>query len=565
MPTKQDSEGARDLNIRRRFRHFLRYRQITRVFLKHGLGYLIQRVGMEKYVPFPSRYKVQKCERESDYCMADKLTHALMELGPTFVKFGQVLSTRADILSPSFIAELERLQDKVSPVSIDEIKEQIAREIGPVEEVFAYFDPQPLAAASIGQVHRATLKTGEQVIIKVQRPNIEAQVKNDLEIFNSLAHIIEKRFPEAARIGLVNIIEDYSKMMRLELDYDREAKNTDRMRHSFAKDGSVVIPAVYWDYTTPRVLTEEFIEGIKLSDLDTIEARGWSRNKISQIGTQAFLSQVLMHGFFQADPHPGNILVLAEDKIAFIDFGQTGSLTERRLIILGQFLHGIGSKNVDKAMSALFDLGIIKDGINLDDFEGELTDMVERIYSSNMGGIDINVLRQEILSLTYRYQLNLPSYLTSLMKALITLDGVGKKLDPNFNLSAAMEPIIKKSFAQSLHSDELYKKMQRGYYRDIKPLLGLPNNFNNLVKVASRGDLEISHNIVLKKHLEDKFTQLANRISASLIIAGGLISTSLLLQGSEHPSAYLNDVLIGTTILISLLGVYAFLISGRRS
>lgn len=553
------------MSIRRRLRHFLRYRQIARVFLKHGLGYLIRRSGMEKYVPWHSRITVQTCEREADNCLADKLTHALMELGPTFVKFGQVLSTRADILSPAFIAELELLQDKVSPVPVEQIKEQIAREIGAVEEVFAYFDPEPLAAASIGQVHRAALKTGEEVIVKVQRPNIEAQVHNDLEIFNDLARIIEKRYPEAARIGLVQIVDDYSKMMRLELDYDREAKNTDRMKKSFAEDTSVMIPTVFWDYTTPKVLTEEFIAGIKLSDLDALTERGWSRNKISQLGTHAFLTQVLVHGFFQADPHPGNILVLAEDKIAFIDFGETGSLTENRLVKLGQFLHGIGSKNIDKAMSALYDLGIIKDGINLDDFEGDLTDVVERIYSSTMGGIDVNVLRQEILSLTYRYQLNLPSYLTSLMKALITLDGVGKKLDPKFNLSEAMEPIIQKSFEQSIKPNGLYKKVQRGFYRDIKPLTTLPNNINNLIKVASKGDLEMSHHVALNKHLEEKFTQLANRISASMIIAGGLISTSLLMLGSDHLSGYINNVLIATTILISLLGVYAFLISGRRS
>jgi len=372
------------LNIRQKIRHIRRYRQITRVFLKHGLGYLIHRMGMEKYVPIPTLYSLQKCEREPDNCLADKLTHAFMELGPTFVKLGQVLSTRADILSPGFIAELERLQDKVSPVPIEQIKEQIAREIGPVDQIFADFNPVPLAAASIGQVHRATLKTGEQVIIKVQRPNIEALVENDLEIFINLARIMEKRSPEAARIGILDIVEDYGRMIRLELDYDREAKNAERMRHNFAKDSSVVIPRVFWDYTTTRVLTEEYIEGVKLSDLTTIEARGWSRNKISQLGTQAFLTQVMVHGFFQADPHPGNILVLAEDKIAFIDFGETGSLTENRLAKLGQFLQGIDKKNTGKAMNALYDLGILNDRINLDDFEGEFNDVVERIYSSNM-------------------------------------------------------------------------------------------------------------------------------------------------------------------------------------
>src|SRR5665647_329225 len=204
-------EGAKKMSIRRRFRHFLRYRQITRVFLKHGLGYLVHRLGMQRFVPLPALYSLQKCEREPDYCLADKLTHALMELGPTFVKLGQVLSTRADILSPAFIEELEKLQDNVIPVSIEQIKEQIAAEIGPVEQIFADFNPVPLAAASIGQVHRATLKTGEQVIVKVQRPDIEAQVENDLEIFMELARFIEKRSPEAARIGLLDLIEEYGR------------------------------------------------------------------------------------------------------------------------------------------------------------------------------------------------------------------------------------------------------------------------------------------------------------------------------------------------------------------
>lgn len=551
--------------VRRHIRHFIRYRQIARVLAKHGLGYLIQRMGMQKYVPLPALYSVGTCQLESDYCMADKLTHALMELGPTFVKFGQMLSTRSDILSPEFVAELERLQDKVAPVPVDQIKAVIADEIGPVEEVFAFFDPEPLAAASIGQVHRAVLKSGEQVIVKVQRPNIYAQVENDLEIFDSLARMIEKRWAEAARIGLVRIVEEYSKTMRLELDYNREAKNTDRMRHAFTSDESVVIPRIYWDYTTPRVLTEEYIEGVKLSDIATIDARGWDRAKISELGTRSFLAQVLLHGFFQADPHPGNILILGEDKISFIDFGQMGSLTERRLVNIGQFLQGVGAKNTDKAISALYDMGIIPDNVNLDDLEGEFADLLERLYSSTLGEIDLNMLRLEIMDLTYRYQLNLPSYLTSLMKALITLDGVGKKLDPHFNLSAATEPLVRQAFEKRMQPGEVFETIKRGYYREVKPLLSFPKNINHLVKATGQGDLEMSNNLGLKKHLEDKLTQLVNRISASLIIAGGLVSTSLLMLAAEHPPVFLNNMLIGIAVFISAVGLYAFLFSGPRS
>lgn len=552
------------MSIRRRIRHFLRYRQITRVFLKHGLGYLVHRTGMQRYVSLPALYSLQKCEREPDYCLADKLTHALMELGPTFVKLGQVLSTRADILSPAFIEELEKLQDNVIPVSIEQIKEQIAAEIGPVEQIFADFNPVPLAAASIGQVHRAKLKTGEQVIVKVQRPAIEAQVENDLEIFMELARFIEKRSPEAARIGLLDLIEEYGRMIRPELDYDREAKNTDRVKRNFAQDDSVIIPQVFWEYTTRRILTEEYIDGVKLGDISAIEARGWSRNKISQLGTQAFLTQVMVHGFFQADPHQGNILIVDEDKIAFIDFGEMGSLTENRLITLGQFLQGIDQKNVDQAMSALNDLGIMNDRINLDDFEGEFADVVERIYSSKMGGIDMNLLRKEILSLTYRYKLRLPSYFSALMKALITLEGVGRKLDPTFNISEATETVIHRMLTEKSKPDEIKKRLRRGFYREMKPLLSFPRNLNNLVKEASQGELEILHNVELTKHLNEKVDKLANRLSSSLIVAGGLISTSVLLVGSQHSLAHLNDMLIFTGIGISLIGLYSLYSSIRH-
>lgn len=496
--------------------------------------------------------------------MADKLTNALMELGPTFIKFGQLLSTRSDILSPAFIEELEKLQDKVTAFPIDQVKAQIAAEIGPVEEVFAIFNPVPLAAASIGQVHRASLKSGEEVIVKVQRPNIENLVEDDLEILTELASLAEKHSPDARQIGLQAMIEDYAKILRLELDYEREAKNTDRMRVNFAADSSVVIPRIYWEYSTRKVLTEEYIDGVKLSDLDTIDARGWNRNKISRLGTQAFLTQVMMHGFFQADPHPGNILVLNEDKIAFIDFGQIGLLTEKRLTNLGRLLLGIEKKDLDSAMSALYDMGILNDRVDLDSFEADFSDLAERVYSSNMGNIDADRLRREMMDIAYRYQLRLPNYLTALLKALITVDGVGKKLDPNFNFSEVAGPLIREMFQERVKPEGIYRSLRRNYYREIRPLFTFPRNLNHLIKVAGQGELEVSHKHELKKNFEAKITQISNRISASLIIAGGLVSTSLLLVAGDHPVAHLNNVLMATSGFAVLMGLYAFLISGRR-
>ena len=261
------------------------------------------------------------------------------------------------------------------------------------------------------------------------------------------------------------LVEDYAKVLRLELDYDREAKNTERMRLNFAADDSVVIPRVYEEYSTRRVLTEEFIDGVKLDDFETIEARGWNRRKISRLGTRAFLTQVMMHGFFQADPHPGNIMVLSEDKIAFIDFGAIGLLTERRLTSLGKLLMGIEKKDLDKAMSALYDMGILNDQVDLDSFEADFSDLVERVYLSSMGDIDTDRLRREMMEIAYRYQLRLPNYLTALMRALITVDGVGKKLDPNFNFSEVAGPIIRDMYLERIKPEGIYRSLRSNYYK----------------------------------------------------------------------------------------------------
>ncbi|MEN6351565.1 MAG: AarF/UbiB family protein, partial [Syntrophomonas sp.] len=289
------------------FRHIRRRQQIVGVLVKNGFGYMIQRLGLDNLTPLSNRPTLINIQREPDRLLAVKLRQAFIELGPTFIKLGQVLSTRTDLLPPVYIEQLELLQDKVPAIRYEQVVKQLVHELGHPDEIFAKFNPEPLAAASIGQVHMARLKSGDLVIVKIQRPGIEKIVQNDLEIILALARLAERRSLEARRIGLVAMIEEFARMFLRELDYAREARNTERVYNNFAGDRRVVIPRVYWEYTTEKVLTEEHLSGVKLSDLDEIEKRGWNRRKISQLGTEAFLSQIMLHGFFQADPHPGNI------------------------------------------------------------------------------------------------------------------------------------------------------------------------------------------------------------------------------------------------------------------
>jgi ubiquinone biosynthesis protein len=501
----------------------------------------------------------------AEYLLADNLRQAMVELGPTFIKLGQMLSTRPDMLPPPYIEALETLQDKVEPLPYELVLKQLINEIGHPELVFEEFDPQPLAAASIGQVHRARLKSGEEVIIKIQRPGIEKKVESDLEILKRLARISEKRSNEARRIGIAAMIEEYSRLLLRELDYAREARNTERVYNNFKDDTRVVIPQVYWEYTTPRVLTQEFIAGVKLSDIEEIDRRGWSRRKISRLGTEVFLSQILLHGFFQADPHPGNMLVVDEDKIAFIDFGEIGYLTERRLIYLGELLLSLNKGDIYKAMATLQDIGIIDKLTDTDDFYEDFVDLVKNVSSTSIGNLDMRKIRKDYLELAYRYQLRMPAYLTALMKALITVEGVGKKLDPDFNFSEVARPLAMKVYTERMKPANAYKYFQGKYYQDVRPLRKIPSHLNALLNTAEEGRLTINMKIEFTGKTNRKLTQLASRVSASLIITGVLIGSALIIQTNHSAEvekyAYLGVIGFGMALILLVV----FFLASLRS
>lgn len=554
------------MSIRQSIRHIRRRQHIVGVLLKNGLGYLVQRFGLSNQAPVARRGELVNCRREPDEMLAYRLREAFVELGPTFIKLGQVLSTRPDLLPPVYIEQLERLQDKVRPMSYKEVEKQLIREIGNPQEVFPEFDPEPLAAASIGQVHRAVLSCGAQVIVKIQRPNIERVVEDDLQIILGLARLSERRSQEARRLGVYAMIEDYAKMFRRELDYAREARSTERMYHNFKGDERVRIPRVYWDYTTPRVLTEEYIEGVKINDIEGMKQRGWDVRKISQLGTESFLAQIILHGFFQADPHPGNILVLSETEIAFIDFGEIGTLADNRLVIIGELLVGISKQNMDRAMAALSDMGITDNMVGAwDDFQEDFEDLVKSATTGGLGNLDMNRLRKELMELSYKYQLKMPAYLTSLMKALITVEGVGKKLDPGYDFMEAAKPLANQVYQERLKPGNFYKYINRKYYRDIRPLGAIPVHLNTLLKNAATGQTQIKMLVDLSEKSYHRMSQLVSRLSVSLIITGGLIGSALIIQTS-HPTILQQYAVMGIAGFgLALLALVVFIFAAMKS
>lgn len=553
------------MNSRWQLKYIRRRREIVGTFARHGLGYFMQRFGLGDRTVYPVGQMGASRPKKNQYLLAVNLREAFVELGPTFVKLGQLLSTRPDIMPPAFIEELEKLQDKVARIPHEELIKVLDQELGPLDQIFADFNPEPLAAASIGQVHRGRLVTGEEVIVKVQRPGIEAKVRNDLEILKGLARISENRSAEARQLGILAMVEDYAKTLLRELDYEREARNTERVYKNFANDNRVVIPKVYRQYSSPRVLIEEFIPGIKLSDIEAIEAHGWSRRKISALGTEAFLSQIMLHGFFQADPHPGNILVLDEDHISFIDFGEIGYLSDLRLTYVGQLLVAINNNNPFNAMSVLRNMGILDNMDDSEDFSEDFADLVESLYSTSMGGLDMMRMRTEIMDLTYRYKLRMPSYLTSLMKALITVEGVGKKLDPSFNFSEVAAPLAKKIYKERLKPENISKYIQAKYHKDIEPLREMPGNLNRVFRNTADNRLVLNLQMDLSPRLSRKMTQLVSRLSFSLIIAGALIGSAMIIQ-ANHTAQVERFAFLGVIgFAIGLASLLLFFLGSLRS
>ncbi len=402
------------------------------------------------------------------------------------------------------------------------------------------------------------------MIVKVQRPGIETKVRNDFEILKGLARISEHQSAEAQRLGILAMVEDYRRTLLRELDYEREARNTERVYKNFADDPRVIIPRVFKEYSSPRVLVQEYIEGIKLSNIEEIDKKGLDRRKISALGTEAFLSQILLHGFFQADPHPGNIFVVDDEHIAFIDFGEIGYLSDLRLAYVGEMMLAVTKNDPYRAMSVMRDMGILNQLQDSEDFSESFAELVESLYTGSIGNLDIKRMRSEIMEFAFRYHLKMPSYLTSLLKALITVEGLGKILDPDFDFSQVASPLAQKVYRERLKPSNLGKFLRSRYYKEVEPLKVIPANINRLLQDTADGRLTLHLDLSMSPELYRKTAQMVSRLSFSLIISGTLIGSAMIIQANHSAQierfAFLGIIGFG----IALISMVAFFMGSLK-
>jgi ubiquinone biosynthesis protein len=516
------------------YRRFRRYRQIINVLVKHGFGGLLELLRLRR---ISARRRPLPADLVSP--RAKRLRLALEELGPTFIKVGQMLSTRSDIVPADIFHELQKLQDQVPPVEAEEIISEVELELeSPVSTIFEHFDETPVAAASIGQVHRARLKTGEEVVVKVQRPNIRRVIDEDIGILRTIAGLAERHLPDAELYNPVGTVDEFAKLIRRELDYTLEGRNMERFAHNFADDDTVYIPRVYWELTTGRVLTMERIEGVKVSQIEDLRRAGFDPERIAVRGAEVYLKQIFIHRFFHGDPHPGNIFVMPGEVIGFMDFGIVGSLSPQMARHFDNLLMAIARKDTDRITLGLLRISVIDEEANMDDMKADIAELVDRYYGISLNQFEVSELVREVSEISVKHRIRMNRQLSLLGKVLAGVEGVGRQLDPDFNIAPLIEPFAVRLIAQRFSPKEVLGRASR-LVRDYGDLMAiLPQDLQIVLDKAKDGKLRIEFKHVGLENIVPELERSTSRLSFAMIIAAIVVGSALIMQSDIGPSLF---------------------------
>jgi ubiquinone biosynthesis protein len=538
---------------RPRTRKIGRLSEIAQVAVRHGFGYFFERHKLTDLLPWTARV-----EASPDLAAGSErgrhLREMLDELGPTFVKFGQLLSTRPDVVPPDIVAELRSLQDDVTPFPFAQVREVIEAELGlTLEQAFLEFGESPIAAASIGQVHRAILPNGDAVVVKVQRPNAPRQIESDLALLYQAARLIRERVRALDFIDVNDLVDEFARFIRQELDYKLEARHADTFRRNFADSDTVVVPKVYWDYCDSRMLTLEYLEGVQLADLDLETTPLESRRELAYRVTDAWMEMIFRHGFFHADPHPANVLVLDRGRIGLVDFGLVGKLTDEDMARLTRLFIDAATENVDALPRRLAELGVRYPKEREDEFAAELRELFYRYYGASLAEIDpIQVIR-EGFALIYSMNLRLPTRFVLLDKAIATLGSVGVELYPAFNVFEVARPYARELMLERFSPGRVAARAQKRGRELYEIANELPYQVHDVLQEIRDGQIEVGF---VHKGLDEfmhKLDVIFNRLVIALVVAGGLLGSSLIgILATDGPQIF----------GIHFLSVFGFIMSG---
>ncbi|RKD34652.1 ABC1 kinase family protein [Thermohalobacter berrensis] len=548
--------------IERSYKNLKRYREIAKVLTKYGFSFLTEKV--DKSFPFNRYFFKASKELYKNYSRAERIRLAFEELGPTFIKLGQILSTRYDILPKDIVEELSQLQDRVKEFDYEIAKEIIENELETeIENIFEHFNKIPIASASIGQVYKANLKNGDKVVVKIQRPNIQKIINTDIDILYFIAHMLDEHFSKRSPVKAVEIVKEFSYFIKKELDYTYEAQNCDSFRENFKNDNRVYIPKIYWEYTTKRVLVMEEIKGVKVSNIKEIEKLGWDKEKIARLGAKIFMEQVFIHGLFHGDPHPGNVLVINENKVGFIDFGIVGYIDKKTLDLIISLLRAGINRDIERIIYKLSRMEVITDKTDKMGLEKDLYYLVNYYYNVPLKKLSLGNAFNELLQIAYKHKLKMPSQLALLLKTIIIVEGTGKKLNPKFNLTNISNEVLKNMQLNRLKPKNLLKgitNISTSYYDDIK---FIPKQIISILSKLEKDKIKLYVQLKGLKDLEDEINNMTNRISLSLLVSSIIIGSSLVIQANIGPKllgmsafgliGYATSGVLGLFLIISIL------------
>jgi len=544
--------------IAKMVKNLIRAQEILTVFFRHGFGDLLERTGLTQYL----KAIPQEEAASSPHLMTPghRFRNALEELGGAFVKLGQVLSTRPDILPASWIAELAPLQDEVAAIDFALIRQSLEEELGPLSESFLSVNPEPLATASVAQVHAAVTLSGDSVVVKSRKPGIKETILQDCDILEAIAESLEKHVQESQIYGPTQIVQEFRAAVTEELDFTREGQNLERFRSDFGPDAVITFPAVYWNQTTECVLTMEHIQGVKISLVDKLREQGVDAPLVARRLAEAILRQILEFGFFHADPHPGNLLVLEGDRVCFLDCGMVGRLDgllrENLVLLVSAGLR----KDVTVVADILTDMAALPEDIDRAQFLRQTHLLLGRYYNIPLKRLRMDQLMNDLISLVHTFRIRIPSDMVLVAKALITLEGVGRTLDPEFDSVSVARPFVREIVLTTYGPRFLVRRVTEGAHDILRLLRSLPSDIREMSRTMRENRFRITLDHIGLKEQVQVLDSAAKRLSVSIVIASLVLGSSTMAQAQLEPRFFGVPVIaLGGFAIAGALGLWLVL------
>jgi len=560
------------IGFRRKYiRDIPRIGRIIAVASRHGFGHLVEQLGLHRFFSLGRRIISFKKPPSLVHPIGapERLRLMFEDLGPTFIKFGQVLACRPDMLPIEYSREFLKLTDSVAPFPSLESRKIIEEQLkAPISSVYAFFDDAPVAAASIAQVHRATLLNGDEVMVKVQRPNIERMIDRDISIMRWLAELMDSRIPELTPYDMPGIVDEFARTIKRELDFFIEASNAMQLRKNFEHSTILFVPRVYTDLSSKRVLVLEKVEGIRIDEYARLDREGFSRKELALKGGEAFFKMVLKDGFFHADPHPGNIFVLADGRLGLVDFGIMGRVTEENMERFASIFLALANHDYDALVRQYVELGFVSETtVDIEKFQREmkedLVELLEPYYIMQVKQIDFGAYIDSVTRILLRHRLKLPSNLYLMDKSLITLEGILKQLDPEFNYFEAAKPYVSEIVRRRLNPLNAARNARKNMAEFADAFAILPKQVKATYRKFMHGDIRVNiHHEELGNLIRD-IDKSSNRLAFSVLTASIIVASSIIIHSRQGPLlfglpvfgliGYVIAAILGLWILIGIL------------